>query len=461
MKFSLSSRMLSRVAACLLGVLAFTSQIQAQTTIALRGARVIDGAGGAPLDNSVILISNGRILSVGPAAAVRIPREAEIIDYSGKTILPGLISNHSHVGIVDGISVDAKNYSRSNILRQLRQYEAYGVTTVTALGLNGEEFVSIRSELHEGRAPGADLFGAIGGIGVPRGAPPESMLPVGRDQLTRPDNAEEARTAVRAMVGQGTDIVKLWLDDFRGTVPVKMQPEIYQAVIEEAHANGVRVAAHIHDLADAKRIVEAGADIVAHGVRNAPVDAEFIELMKQRDAWYIPTIALDEAAYIYGDSPAWVQLPFFQKALQPPLRAQLEDADWREKNRTAPAAAKSRSAVRMNQRNLKTLYDAGVRIGFGTDSGATAVRIPGLAEHRELALLVQAGLTPLQAIELATNRAAALLKLEDRGAIAPGKLADFLVLDADPSNDISRTMTIRAVWHRGKRVANTIAQFRP
>ncbi len=137
------------------------------------------------------------------------------------------------------------------------------MTTVTALGLNGAPFEAIRAEMHAGAEPGADLFGADRGIGVPDGAPPAAAVPLGPDQLFRPANAAEAREAVRAMAARHTDLVKLWLDDFGGAVPVKMKPEVYAAAIDEAHALKLRVAAHIHDLDDAKAIVRAGADILA------------------------------------------------------------------------------------------------------------------------------------------------------------------------------------------------------
>jgi len=430
--------------------------------VALRGARLIDGTGGAPIDDAIVVIQDGRILAVGPASSTTIPAKAGVVDYPGKTLIPGLISNHSHVGHVDGLRLGAGNYTRANISRQLRQYEAYGITTVMALGLNGPLLQQLRAQQHGGRAPGADLFGADRGIGVPKGAPPPmGEHPVGEDQLARPETPEQARQAVREMVAHKTDLVKVWLDDFGGALSVKMKPDIYQAVIDEAHQRGVRVAAHIHDLEDAKAIVRAGADIVAHGVRDQPVDAEFIQLMKERSVWYVPTLSLDEATFIYADRPAWMAEPFFQHAVQPALRDQLADPAWVEKTRAEPKSESARKAVAMSQRNLKALYDAGVHIGFGTDSGATPLRIPGVGEHRELVLLTEAGLTPLQALTLATREAAALLGLEDRGLLAPGKQADLVVLDGDPSTDITQTKSIRAVWHRGKQVAGSVDTFKP
>jgi imidazolonepropionase-like amidohydrolase len=427
-------------------------------TIVLVGARLIDGTGQAPMENSALVIKGEKLSAVGPAGSVKYPTDAEVIDCHGQTIIPGLISDHSHVGLVDGTSIKPENYNRQNILRQLRQYEAYGVTTVTALGLNGDLFYELRDEQHAAKSPGADLFGAFRGIGAPMGAPPAAMIVVGQDQLYRPETADEARKDVREIVTGHPDLLKIWVDDLLGSSP-KMKPEIYQAVIDEAHRAGIRVASHIYYLEDAKAVLRAGVDIIAHGVRDQPVDAEFINEMKARSVWYIPTINLDECSYIFAEQPAWINDPFFQNALQPALKAQLSDPGYLEKMRKNPRVIIFKKAVATNQANVKALYDAGVKVAFGTDSGAIPIRIPGFAEHRELQLMVASGLTPLQAINCATNRAAALLGLTDRGTLVTGQLADFIILTANPVDDIANTEKIAAVWHRGKQVAGQVASF--
>ena len=443
----------------LLGALICAAPADAQTTV-LRGARVIDGTGGAPLDNATIVIRDGRIVTVGPSANTSVPDGAEVVDYSGKTIIPGLISAHSHVGIFVGLMAAAENYNRDSILRQLKQLEAYGVTTVMSLGLNGPLFYELRPELHAGRVPGADLFGADRGIGVMGGQPSAAVVPVADNQVSRPDGAEAARLAVREMAARKADMVKIWLDDAGRSLPAKVTPEVYLAVIDEAHKNGLRVAAHIFDLDDAKAIVRAGVDIIAHGVRDKPVDAEFIDMMKARSLWYIATIVLDYSNFAFAEQPPWMREPFFQRALHPAVRALLDDPAYRERTLAQPATAKNRAAVTTNKQNLKTLHDEGVQIALGSDSGV-GLRIPGVAEHLELALMVEAGLTPMQAITIATSNAAAALKLVDRGTLAAGKLADLVVLDADPSSQIANTTKIHAVWHRGKKSAGPVDAFTP
>lgn len=438
----------------LLGTLALAHGVggraESADVVALVHVRLIDGEGGPPVDDAVVVIAEGRIVAAGPFG-LQIPDGAEVRDLAGKTLTPGFVSNHSHVGQVHGLTNGAANYTRDTIEAELRRYRDYGVTTVTALGNNGPAFEAIRADAHAGRIDGADLFGVVRAIGVPDGAPPAAMVKLAPDQLFRPSTAEEAHAAVDFMADHRTDLVKIWLDDFGGGVPAKMSPVVYRAVIERAHDRGVRVAAHIHDLADAKAIVAAGADMLAHGVRDEPVDAELIAALKEGGVWYVPTLALDEASFAWAEKAAWTASPFARAALSPELAGQVDDPAWRDKVLADPKTAASRASLAMNLRNLKALFDAGVAIGFGTDSGATPLRVAGIAEHRELALMVEAGLTPLQALTVATSRAAEVLRLDDRGRIAPGLRADLLIFDRDPSTDIAETQSLREVYVLGRR----------
>lgn len=440
---------------------ASAAQAQQGQVVALTGAEVIDGTGSAPLHDATVLIENGLIRQVGPAADVKIPDDAWHIDYHGKTVLPGLISDHSHLGLVSGTTADpAADYTTENIRRQLHQYVAYGVTTVTSLGVNRPLFYDLQKQLHAGTLAGADIFGADAGIGVPDGAPPFGH--VAPDQLFRPATVEQARAAVKTMAARHPSFIKVWVDDFHGAVKVKMDPAIYKAVIDEAHRHGIRVAAHVYYLADAKRLVADGVDVLAHGIRDVPVDAAFVKAAKAHGIWYIPTLDLDESFYLFAQDQALLQTPLLAHALSPELKAQFENPGWRAKVLAdAKGVAVDKQALAVNMRNLQLLHDAGVKIGFGTDSGATPLRIPGFAEHRELALNVQAGLSPLQTIRLATGQAAALLGLSDRGVIAPGKRADLLVVDGDPAADIHALDQIDAVWQRGKPVAANLQSYAP
>ncbi|WP_052517532.1 amidohydrolase family protein [Archangium violaceum] len=418
------------------------------SVVVLEGARVFDGE--APGGPATVVLEGERIRAVGPRGSLQVPAGAQVVDYSGKTLIPGLLLAHAHVGNVSGTEVGRRFYTRENITRQLSRYLDYGVTVINSLGLNPPLFYTLRRELN-GHTAGADLLGAGPGLGAPMGLPPARGMNLEDDQVLRPETAEAAREAVRDMASKGVDMVKLWVDSMNGAMP-RLSPEVYRAAIDEAHRHGLRAAAHIHDLEDARAVVEAGVDVIAHGVRDQPVDDAFIQAMKTRGVWYIPTVNLDEANYIYAEHPAWMDEPFFRAAVDPALQRRFDDPQWRRETLASEGAAKARKAVAVNLENLRTLHQAGVKIGFGTDSGAMPQRIPGFAEHRELELMTQAGLTPAQALRAATRDSAELLGLKSQGAIAPGMVADLVVLDADPAQDIRNTRGIHAVWRRGVQV---------
>ena len=204
----------------------------AQNPIAFSGARIIDGTGRPPIEKGVLVVEGDHLAAVGAEGEITIPQNAEVVDLRGRTVIPGLISAHSHLGLVDGASTASpQNYTRENVARQLAQYESYGVTAVMSLGANNDALYGWRDEQRQGRLGGADIFTADRGLGVAGGAPP---FPI-PSQVYRPTNPEEARAAVREMVARHPDLLKLWLDDLFGKAP-KMEPEIYEAAVAEAHA---------------------------------------------------------------------------------------------------------------------------------------------------------------------------------------------------------------------------------
>jgi imidazolonepropionase-like amidohydrolase len=232
-----------------------------------------------------------------------------------------------------------------------------------------------------------------------------------------------------------------------------MTPVVYRVIIEEAHQHGLRVAAHIFHLEDAKSLLRDGLDIVAHSVRDAPVDQEFIDLMKKNHAGYIATLALDESQFVYADHPAWMNSAAFRASVPAKQREHWLSPEYAAKIQRGLQTPLNKAALAQGMKNVKTLFDAGVLMGFGTDSGAMPTRLSGWAEHRELQLLVEAGLTPAQAIQCATGNAAQLLgDAKNRGTLEPGKQADFLILDGDPLIDIYNTLRLEAVYHHGRRL---------
>ena len=420
----------------------------AAAPVVLEGARLFNGR--EVVDDARIVIDEGRIAAAGPKAQTPLPAGAKPRNVSGKTIIPGLIAAHSHVGMVNGLEHGGVNYTRETVTRDLAQFQRFGVVAVNALGMNRPLFHSLRSEWQGGNPGGADLYGAGAGVGAVDGAPPARMR-AEPDQVDRPATPEAARAAVNRMADAGIDMVKVWVDDLGGTAP-KLSPEVYRAAIAQAHARGLKAAAHIHSLSDAKAVVEAGADVVGHGVRDQPVDQAFIDLMLAKGAWYVPTININEADYIYAERPEWLQDPFFRAAINPAIEAQLKDEAWRRE--TLAKATNPRQQVATNIENLRRLHKAGVKIAFGTDSGATALRLPGFAEHLELGHMVAAGMTPVQTLTVATRASAEMLGATDRGCLWQGCRADLLILSADPTADIANSRTIEEVWRHGRITRN-------
>ena len=422
----------------------------------LQDVRLIDGTGGAPRDHVQIIIEEGKIFEVRSGqSAMATPPNAEVLNLHGKTVMPGLINGHGHLGLVQGTTVSPADYTPENVERQLKQYERYGVTTTMSLGMNKDLLYKLRSEQEKGQLGGATILTADRGIGAPGGMPP---VKVGPDQLYRPSTAKEARKDVQEMASRDPNLIKVWVDDNLGKLP-KIKPAIYAAVIDEAHKDKLRVAAHVYYLKDAKRLIQDGVDILAHSIRDQQIDAETVSMLKNKKIYYIPTLQLEESFYVYAEHPEWMDTPFFKNAVSPQLAEHFNSEAYKSKIDTDRTTAVHKKAFEMAMRNLKQVADAGAPVAFGTDSGANPYRIQGFAEHRELELMVEAGMTPLQAIHSATAVNAAMLHIDEKtGTVEKGKQADMVVLDGDPSNDIKNTRKINMIFHNGKRVNGPVPE---
>jgi imidazolonepropionase-like amidohydrolase len=193
--------------------------------------------------------------------------------------------------------------------------------------------------------------------------------------------------------------------------------------------------------------------VLAHSIRDVELDADTVSLIKSKKTYYIPTLELEESFYVYAEQPQLLASPFFQIGSNPKLERTLNGKSYRDSVAKDRATEAHKKAFEVAMKNARKLRDATALLAFGTDSGANPYRVPGFAEHRELQLLVQAGLTPLEAIRSATQTNAQMLHLEDRtGTIQTGKQADLVVLDGDPSKDISNTEKIAMIFHNGRRV---------
>jgi len=393
------------------------------------GARVIDGTARPPIDNAVFIVRDGRIEAIGPAAAVRPPAGARTVDLSGKFVIPGLISAHTHVSDVNGTRPRA--YTDENTLRQLKVFARYGVTAVWSLGGEQEPAFRARDAQNTAALDRARLYLA-------------GDIVVGK-------TPDDARRMVGDVAARKPDVIKIRVDDNLGAT-AKMQPEVYRAVIDEAHRRGLRVAAHIFYLDDAKDLVRAGADVIAHSVRDKEIDDELIALMKARTVGYCPTLTRDLSTFVYETTPSFFADPFFLREADRAVVAQLQEQPRQEamaKSRTAQAY---KAALAVARRNLKKAADAGVLIAMGTDAGPSPERFQGYFEHLEMEMMVESGLSPAQVLRASTLDAARAMKVDGIGSVAKGSWADFVVLDRDPLQDIRNTRSISAVWIAGNQV---------
>ena len=412
--------------------LSLASTASAQTT-ALIGARVIDGRG-AVIERATIIVRDGRIAAVGPVESTTVPDGAERIDVSGSTIMPGLVNAHGHLTSAIGMRNDPNGGSRENQLRQLGTYAQYGVTTVFSLGDESEAALQLRREQDKGPFDGARLFVA--------------------GPVINGTTAEAARAMTDKVAAMKPDLIKIRIDDNLGSAP-KMPEGAWRATIERAKELKLPVAVHIFYLADAKAALLAGASLIAHSVRDAPVDPGFVRELKARNACYSPTLMREVSTFVYGSTPSWARNPFFLQGAGAAAGDEVSDPS-RQATVQASAAYKTglryKEALDVAKRNLKTLSDAGVRIAMGTDTGP-AGRWQGFFEHLELEMMVESGMTPMQVLVAATSAAAECHgKGAEFGSIRPGASADLLVLAANPLEDIRNTRQIKSIWLAGRRI---------
>lgn len=421
----------------------------AQVTV-LRHVTVIDGNGGAPRRDASLVIDGDKIRAV-TAATAPIPAGAKVVDLPGKTIMPEMVSAHTHLGLLKGTTNAWEFFTQDSVQRQLLQYQDYGVGAVVSMGTDGPEIWKMRELSRAGKLNGAIIFSAGNGFGLKGGLPP--VVP-GVEPVFRPDTPEEARQNVRDLAPKNPDFVKMWVDDFWGQY-LKMKPEIYAAIIDEAHKHGLRVAAHVFHLSDAQQLADDGVNAFAHSIRDAEIPDSLVAEMKTRHIAQITTLAVDDFLIAYTGDPDWLNDPYFKYSTEPGVYEMITSDKYKQSVKDDPKTAVELKSLPTAMHNAKKLFDAGVLVVMGTDSGANVVRVPGFAEHRELQLLVQAGFTPLQAITIATRNGAEYLHASDQfGTLKPGLLANFIVLDKDPSVDIHNTETISSVWKNGKEVSH-------
>ena len=408
----------------------------------ITGATLINPTAAAPVADAVIVISGSRITQVGTAGSVKAPAGAEVVDARGKFVIPGLADMHNHLG-AGGMSLGPQ---RENYVGNLGRLLAVGVTTVFDPGIGESDFARLKAAAAADAAPYARFFGTGPAVTVPGGSLGE--------QGPTPATPDEARAVVQKLKAANVDAIKIHRDDLAWASKRTTQPmalAVLQALVEEAHRLGLRAYVHAPQLARAKEALSAGADGLMHGIIDEPIDQDFIALMKKNRAVYVPTLGMfedvaDVAAFGKRQAPYWDQLGFQPPGLYQFLTSTQGVGIFQS---FLSNTAFTKEHLPMLRTNMQRAFSAGIPVVMGSDTGFFGVLL-GVATHIEMELMVEAGLTPLQAIQAATINAARMIgRDKEQGSVEAGKLADFVILDANPLTDIRAVRQIHRVVKGG------------
>ncbi len=426
------------------------------------GARLIIGDAGAPIENGAFLVRNGHIAAIGPKGSVKAPAGVMRIDLAGKTVMPAMNNVHVHIGYEGYVSWSVENHTPENVLDHLEREAFYGVGTALTMGDQPSAFAMgfQRNQLAGKFPPAARFFFAAGF--APPGGGPDALLIQGTTPLhaiSEVSTPEEARAAVRKIAALQIREVKFWVDnrDNNRGAHKKMPPEVYSALIDEAHKHGMIVHAHATNMQDQKGVVKAGVDVLVHTVVNERIDDELVALLREKKPYWAPVMGLADRSELC-DGP----VPFIEQAMPDSVIAAIRAGKtWLPSPPcSGPLSAQAAQREENLRYNFSRYLAAGARVVLSTDAGVSQKYSYGFAEHHEIAMYVSLGMKPAEAILVSTSRPTEVLRLKDTGTLARGKRADFIVLNANPLEDIHNTRRIDSVYLYGERLDRAALQSR-
>lgn len=414
----------------------------AGNAVVYEGARLIIGPAATPaIDNGAFVVQGGMITAVGRKGAVTAPAGATRVDLTGKTVIPALIDAHAHFGYTNITTEGAQsqNYTPQNLYDHFQREAVYGVGTVNDGGTAVVALsLQFQADQKAGKYPGAARYVFNPGIVPPDGGPDEFLI-----KATRPVHAnyevitsKEARAAVLDVAGKGIPHLKLWVGDRNGTYPA-MPHEVYDAIIDEAHKHNIKVHTHAMIARDQKDILRAGSDLIVHILTTAKIDDEELALIREKKPFWAAT---EVSNYLRDACDPFNTMELPEKTI----------ADMCKRSAAPGNAGSTRDEMIKN--NFPAMRAAGARIVVGTDSGIRNVTALGNSVHSSMAAFVSLGMTPAQALEAGTALAAEALDIKDVGRLAMGTHADFVVLDANPLDNIANTRRISAVYLGGAKL---------
>jgi imidazolonepropionase-like amidohydrolase len=466
--------------ACLCAVAACSPRVEEQANtagvIVFEGARLITGDGSAPIENSIFIVQNNQFTQVGRRGEVQVPAGAARVDLTGKTVMPAKVDVHGHLGYENVVAgtTSKENFTRENLIDHLERYAYLGFSAVVSIADLAEREIMPGDHLNvfqaprdprmpkTGRFPWGDVPLRVQDEVIPNAAlfrtagPGMSWPGAGagghpsRNDVMYPvTTEEEARRAVQDYVKSKVALVKIWVDTRGGTLKT-LTPPLYRAIIDEARKHNVPVAAHTVTLADAKELYKAGLEGATHiPVRGGEVpDEELIAIVKERVATSDRPIWFTEHGNLTSLGPGAWDDPLLWEMLS---REQVQEQQGEAIRKMTPEAVeRARQSTKETGAAAKTLIKAGMKLVYGSDNGS-AGRGFGWQEQLRLENWVTMGFTPAEAIVMLTRDGAEVARV-NTGMVAPGKSADFIVLDANPLENIANTRRINTVYLRGQEV---------